>query len=161
MPDGHPKFGDGAAVPYLDIGQDGGTRQAAATAKLSGYILRGVAVSVQATHSLVQQGITFQDNLGFSGSMHTLVATIRASTRALFNTIVREIDQRKTGQLRDVNGNLGAFDPQYIKATELTDFDGSVLAAKVKLARWNFASRIYTNSEWTFANVKLVFRVLA
>lgn len=162
MPNGHPQFGGTGGAPLLDIGQDGGSRQGAGSARLSGYIMRGADLVTTVRHHFPQQNLNIEDNLGFTGARHTLVGVIRASTRSLFNTILCELDQRKSGHLRDSAGALGAFDPQYIKPTKLTDFDGSVIAADATLTNWRMTGRgIRTNTSWTFAPIVIEFGVLA
>lgn len=160
MANGHPKFGGTNGVELLDIGQEGGVRAGVMDARLTGRIERGVETIAESQQQFPQQAIVIQDNLGFTGVTHRLVGILRASTMEEFHTMLAELDQRRTGQLR-FEGLLETFDPAMIRETLLTDFDETIIATQAVLAGWRLTGRIQKGGPWFHSRIEILFRGLA
>ena len=156
MANGNPQFGT------LDLGQVGGTRAGAGQALGTFAIVPGRFDVKVVEHKLAQQGIVFEDNLGFAGQFYTMLATIRANSGQLMNTILAEIEQRKNGQLRDaVTGKLGAWAAAMVKAVTLTDVEGNILSLQARLRDWRQLSRRQSSAKWAaIVRLSIEFRLL-
>ena len=147
MAGGHPKIGGTNGVPELDLGQIGGTRNGAGDAKFSGNVLVGQDRTAKVQHPLPQQQGGFEDNLGFQAGRVRIDCMVRGKTAAIFESMRQELNERLHGSLR-VAGVLGPADPSKTKPSQLTDFDGTVLAAKAVVVSWRPSGRRFSNSEW-------------
>ena len=128
MAGGNPKFGT------LDIGQPGGTRETAGSARALIRVIAGREEFAVVAQASAQQNVVFRDNLGFRGTGYTWDCTIKAASDTILRSVLNDIRARMHGAARDANGNLLPPTSTNLKPQLLTDSDGATLAAAAVLA---------------------------
>ncbi len=149
-------------MPLLDIGQPGGARDLGGTAT---FTLKadppGEDESIVIEHQPVQVSGIFEDNLGYAGSRVVWRGRLTVVNNAMLRTIALELNRLKHGQTRDSNGNLLPVNPTLLRETQLTDFDGTVLAQRARLRRWSFGPpREFVGSGRIAIPLEVEFRIL-
>lgn len=124
-------------MPLLDIGQPGGTRDLAGAAKFSVKVELGADESITVEHQAAQIDGVIEDNLGYSGATHYWRGLLVVSNNAMLHAIVNELNRLRHGRVRDGSGNLSAVNTNYIRETQLTDFDGTAVSQRARLRRWS------------------------
>lgn len=158
MASGHPKFGATNGVPALDIGQDGGTRAGALTARATIKVIAGPDEHAVVEHHLPQSNLNFRDVLGYTGRTITWECTLRFNTMATYATVVSEINRYLHGGSRDSGGLLAAPSPVHLRPTQLTDSDGAAMGNAI-LAGWAPRGARLTSPEWgVIQRATLTFR---
>jgi hypothetical protein len=149
MANGHPKIGGTYGVPELDLGQIGGTRETAGTAKLTAHVIVGQDNVNAVTHKLPQSIAVYRNVIGFVGGRIVIQGVMRASTAAIFETMLQEINQRRHGSLRNgAGGPLLPPDPSKMVPTQVTDSQGTVISQQAVVQDWQPRGRRLSNSEW-------------
>lgn len=161
MANGNPKYGGTNGVPLLDVGQIGGVRNTAGEAT---FTLRGNPAPEQAIvieHRAAQQGGLIQDNLGYAGGAMRWSGSLKVDSLDTLWEIAAELNQRIHGQLRASNGTLGPVDPVQVRDTQLTDYDGRVLADRARIIGWQFTGDRHTTPEGKIVvGLNIEFRIL-
>lgn len=162
MANGHPKFGGTNGVSALDIGQVGGTRQTAGNAKFTGHVYVGEDEVATVQTGLPQQQAVFQDVLGYRGTTVRWEGIIRADGEATMMAIIRELNQHKTGSLRnETTGVMQAPNPKQVRATQLTHSLGRTLSQAAVMTDWRQVGQMMKSSEWALMmEVSITFRML-
>ncbi len=161
MANGNPKYGGTNSVPLLDVGQIGGARNAAgdATFTVRGAVAPERAVVVE--HRAAQQGGLIQDNLGYAGGAMRWSGTLKVADLDTLWEIAAELNQKVHGQLRSSSGTLGPVDATQLRETQLTDYDGRVLADRARIIGWQFTGDRHTTPEGKIVvGLDIEFRIL-
>lgn len=160
MANGHPKFGGTNGVPALDLGQPGGTRYIANQAKFTAHVITGPDEVATVEHKLPQQNVVFRDNLGYGGRRVLWRGWVNADNYARITTIQSELDSYRHGSLR-TDGVLQAADPTRMVETQLTDADGTLIAARAVIDTWRILGRrLATPESRAMVELEIEFRVL-
>ena len=147
-------------MPGLDIGQPGGTRYGSGLARFTAHVITGADEVHTVEHALPQQNVVFRDNLGYAGRTVRWRGLINANSYATLNAIFSELDSYRHGSLRQ-DGVLQTPDPSRLVETQLTDADGTLIAARAVIEKWSIAGRRYATPEGrAIAEVEIEFRVL-
>jgi len=159
MANGHPKFTGTAGT--LDIGQVGGTRQAAGSAYFTGVVLRPPDEAGTIERPIVQQNVVFADRLGYRGETVIWQGVLRCNSQATLNAIIGDLNEAMHGARRDASGNLTAADPTKVKTRQLTDYEETVLSNAAILRTWRITGRRRKTPEWAvLVEIAIEFRLL-
>ena len=159
-----PGFGGTNGVAELDLGQPGSARETAQTARYSVHVNRGPQDPGMTVHKLSEQPVSFVEHTGFAGQEVTWNGLLKVATMEVYKAIVSELSEYQTGQSIDANGNYGAVAPAKMKATKLTDYFGTVVAARATMARAVLGRVHKLSNDETYeymGELTISFRVLA
>ncbi|MEK6798030.1 MAG: hypothetical protein AABZ12_03615 [Planctomycetota bacterium] len=136
-----PQYGGTNGVPEVNLGQPGSARAAGNTARFTLRVLEGSDQAIRVPQAVVQQNVTFADNLGFREGEVEWAGTLRVDTPTTLDAVRNELNRYKHGSAR-VSGALTAPDPTYMRPTKLTDSFGNVLSLTAQLAEWSFTTPV-------------------
>lgn len=158
-----PQYGGTGGVPELDVGQPGSARDGAGTAR---YVVRVLEQPDRATvvnQPVVQQNVSFEDNLGFSAGRVIWEGSLKVDSDARLGAIESELNRYLHGSAR-VDGVLGPPNPAYLKPTRLTNALGRVLSESARLEGWTFQGPVQKlHNAGTFnylVPLRVVFKML-
>jgi len=132
---GTPQFGGTNGVVELNAGQPGSALYVANQARYVVNVLEGADVAAVVPQALVQQNITFEDKLGFRGSMVVWQGMLKTVSDAVRQAIYSQLNQYLHGSALS-SGVLGSPVPSQMKPTRLTNAFGSVLSERAVVADW-------------------------
>lgn len=160
MADGNPKYGGTNGAPALDMGQEGGLRYLASTARGTFSVVRNATEVAGQLHHLPQQNVSVRDVMGFVRGRVRWDVVLRTSTTAIFDAIAAELDSYRFGAVF-ASGVTGTFDPTRVRETQLTDVNGEVIAERAVLADWRQVTRRIRNDEWgAIARMQVEFEII-
>ncbi len=161
MAAGDPQFGGTNGVTALDIGQIGGTREAAGNATAYITELPGADTAPTVVHRFPQSGVAIADRMGLGGGLYTWRFDIVATTITILRTIRFEIEVYRHGRLRaEAGGVFGAPTPAELAPTQLTNFDGDVVSAVSILETMVISDAVWLGDARAMMTGTLTFRLL-
>lgn len=130
-----PQFGGTNGVVELNAGQPGSALYVADQARYVVSVIEGADIAAVVPQGLVQQNITFEDKLGFRGSMVVWQGTLKVVSDTVRQTIYAQLNQYMHGSAM-VSGVLGAPSPGQMKPTRLVNALGSILSERATIVDW-------------------------
>lgn len=130
-----PQFGGTNGVVELNAGQPGSLLHTADQARYTVNVIEGADAAAVVPQGLIQQNVTFEDNLGFRGAMVVWDGMLKVVSDAVRQAIYSQLNQYLHGSAM-ISGTLGSPSPTQMKPTRLVNALGSVLSERAKLADW-------------------------
>ena len=160
-----PQYGGTNSVPELNIGQPGSARATANTARYVVKVTEGADQAAIVDQQIVEQNVSFEDNLGRQTSRVVWSGNLKVNSRATWRAIVNELNSYKHGSSRS-SGVLTAPDPALLKPTRLTDSDGNVISESARLESWAMGGSTLKlhndpNFDLIVVGLRVVFKLLA
>ena len=150
MANGYPKYGGTNGVAVLDIGQSGGTRHPA-IAQWAGKSDPQADRVRKVPHGVAQQGVFFEANLGPGVGQVSWDGTLITNTRATMRTIFAELNAYLHGYVRStVTGMMQPTATAQIVATQLWDWDETLISRRARLANWRRVGGIHCTPDGNY-----------
>lgn len=158
-----PQFGGTNGVDELDLGQPGGARAAANSARYVVQVHQQPDRTTAVDQKVVQQNIAFQDVLGYDLGEVQWIGTLKVINDATLQAIVSDLNKAKHGSAR-VAGELAAPNPAAVQPTVLKNSFGSTLSTKAVIRDWSFDGPVKTLSGGApytlIVGLRVVFKLL-
>jgi hypothetical protein len=131
-----PQFGGTNGVIELNAGQPGSLLHGADLARYTVNVIEGADAAAVVPQGLIQQNVTFEDNLGFRGAMVVWDGMLKVASDAVRQAIYSQLNQYRHGSPL-VGGTLWAPNPTQMKPTRLVNAFDSILSERAKLEDWS------------------------